>query len=181
MSRFDTTASKRKPIIMPIGPSLPPHLAHLANRSTTPEAEAGPSACRPPATEVSDEEEDDYGPALPPHLAATRHSAPSPKRSSQSISARHYDEESDDDVIGPRPDAVGGVASGGERSAVQEFMEREERWAKEREEAKKPKKMEREEWMLVPPKSGPLASGTLAFANHEVYADAVQSLRSTIH
>jgi hypothetical protein len=46
-----------------------------------------------------------------------------------------------------------------EQSAVQEFMEREARWAREREEAAKPKVLTREEWMLVPPSSGVLASG----------------------
>lgn len=42
---------------------------------------------------------------------------------------------------------------------MQEWMEREERWAKEREEKSKPKVATREEWMLVPPTSGVLSSG----------------------
>jgi len=39
---------------------------------------------------------------------------------------------------------------------VEEFLEREERRRKLQEEASKPKKLQREEWMLVPPKSGDL-------------------------
>jgi hypothetical protein len=46
-----------------------------------------------------------------------------------------------------------------EKTAVQEWMEREERWAKEREEKNKPKVATREEWMLVPPTSGVLSNG----------------------
>jgi hypothetical protein len=135
---------------MPIGPSLPPHLAHLSSRSS-----------RSPSPES---ETDDFGPALPPHLAAARNVAgPSrppalPSPPPQATYPVYEDEDDDDDDdIGPRP-----VASGmQERSAVQEFMEREARWAKEREAAKKPKKLEREEWMLVPPTSGVLSTGML--------------------
>ena len=43
-----------------------------------------------------------------------------------------------------------------EKSAVQEFIEREERHLKNVEEASHPKQLEREEWMIVPPKSGDL-------------------------
>ena len=43
-----------------------------------------------------------------------------------------------------------------EKSAVQEFIEREERRLKNVEEASRPKKLEREEWIIVPPKSGDL-------------------------
>lgn len=39
---------------------------------------------------------------------------------------------------------------------MEEFLEREERRRKLQEEASKPKKLQREEWMLVPPKSGDL-------------------------
>jgi len=63
-------------------------------------------------------------------------------------------DDSDDD-IGPKP-VPGAVHE--ERSAVQEFLEREQRWAREREEAAKPKVPKREEWMLVPPTSGILSS-----------------------
>ena len=118
---------------MPIGPALPPHLAHLA-RSTAPEddaPEAGPSVPR------STTPEDDYGPALPPHLAAKRKApvgpaAPWPAAPSAAVgpSRPACDDDSDDDVVvGPMPSAEVGP----EKSAVQEFMEREERKARERE------------------------------------------------
>ncbi|WVQ81589.1 hypothetical protein IAT38_003713 [Cryptococcus sp. DSM 104549] len=64
---------------MPIGPSLPPHLAHLVARSSSPEDEPGPTppgpslpAPAPAAAPVDDDEEEDYVPALPPHLLAAR-------------------------------------------------------------------------------------------------------------
>jgi len=192
---------------MPIGPALPPHLAHLSrasDKSAATEAEAGPSVPRsttPPVPACNDdedeeEEEDDYGPALPPQLAAKRQLGPmlpppssvsaGPSRPSDTTSGPQYqrrgqiaqqtrhlqEEESDsDDDIGPRPisssSATGGAKGGDEdegRSAIQEFKEREARWAREREEAanssgKGGKVMKREEWMLVPPKSGILAHG----------------------
>ena len=43
-----------------------------------------------------------------------------------------------------------------EKSAVQEFIEREEPLLKNVKVALHPKKLEREEWMIVPPKSGDL-------------------------
>ena len=155
---------------MPIGPSLPPHLAHLA---------AGPSSSRspsPPApntrrssSQGDDESDDDaFGPALPPHLAAARkgpatgpsrpnvgYESPSPPRLSSALpkqsagpsrpvgpvgpsrpsgfSGPSYgprdDEDSDDDVIGPVLPSGPTV----EKSAVEEFREREERMRKSRE------------------------------------------------
>lgn len=59
---------------MPIGPALPPHLAHLAaasSRSPSASPPPGPLAPTGPALPV-DEEGDDYVPALPPHLLAAR-------------------------------------------------------------------------------------------------------------
>ncbi|EIW66960.1 hypothetical protein TREMEDRAFT_34237 [Tremella mesenterica DSM 1558] len=149
---------------MPIGPTLPPHLAR-------------------PTSESGDEDEDDYGPSLPPHLLAARNalskenedsygptSYPSigPSRSSSSskpsigpigpsrpsLDRRETDDEDDDDEIGPKPDHTPGV----EKSAVEEFLEREKRRNEALEDDDKPKKPKREEWMLVPPTSGVLAS-----------------------
>ncbi|ORX38963.1 hypothetical protein BD324DRAFT_618007 [Kockovaella imperatae] len=150
---------------MTIGPALPPHLAHLAQqqRSASPEgsAETGPSLPRS-TTPVDEDAGDDFGPALPPHLAAKRKAqavaVSGPSRPGPSISVGPsrpiYDDDSDDDVVGPMPTGDVGV----EKSAVQEFMEREERRAKEREEAAKPQKLERQEWMLLPPSSGVLSA-----------------------
>ncbi|WWD20999.1 hypothetical protein CI109_105480 [Kwoniella shandongensis] len=174
---------------MPIGPSLPPHLAHLAaSRSPSP---PGPSL-GPPGPAAEEEDEDDYVPALPPHLAAARGnkgaapslgpsigpSAPTvgpsigpsiptvgptlppttagPSRPPPSY-LNQYDDDSDDDVIGPRPvPTAGGEEEAG--SAIREFMEREERRRKDAEEASKPQVRKREEWMLVPPTSGVLSN-----------------------
>ncbi|KAK6904527.1 hypothetical protein I204_06870 [Kwoniella mangroviensis CBS 8886] len=160
---------------MPIGPSLPPHLAHLAGDiSTSPEPHTeGP--VRPPPAPVGDEEDDDdYGPALPPHLAAARKApagpagpslpAAGPSLPSAGAAAgpsrppAAYEEDSDDDdVIGPMP-----VLTNGEEdsagSAVREFLEREERRRKILEEESRPKEKKREEWMLVPPSSGVLSN-----------------------
>lgn len=115
---------------MPIGPSLPPHLA----RPAASESEAATT----PADEESD---DDFGPALPPHLAAARNkpapaAGPSrpvagPSRPPPAVAARYLsDDDDDDDVVGPMP-----VPEGQEddNSAVRQFIEREERWARERE------------------------------------------------
>lgn len=60
---------------MPIGPALPPHLAHLAaasSRSPSASPPPGPLAPTGPALPVDEEEGDDYVPALPPHLLAAR-------------------------------------------------------------------------------------------------------------
>lgn len=144
---------------MPIGPTLPPHLAHLANKSSV-------------NTEESDEE-DTYTPALPPHLAASRvagpsrppastkppgYSSPSPPRISKRLPTPPVD-DSDDDDIGPRLDS----APAPQRSAAEEFREREERRARLIEEENKPKTLQREEWMLVPPSSGVLSNGKSSF------------------
>ncbi|KAK8843469.1 hypothetical protein IAR55_007126 [Kwoniella newhampshirensis] len=174
---------------MPIGPTLPPHLAHLAaSRSPSP-----PGRSPGPAAADEEEDEDDYVPALPPHILAVRgekssspsvgpsigpsipSAAPSigpsmpiavgpsmppragPSRSTVGPSYGLEDEDSDDDVIGPRPIPTSGEEEGS-GSAIREFMEREERRRKEAEEASKPQVRKREEWMLVPPTSGVLSN-----------------------
>jgi hypothetical protein len=151
---------------MPIGPSLPPHLAHLSARDSA--SEAGPStrSTTPPfpkeADPESDSDGDDYGPALPPQIAAERAAGPAPPPipSSSFSKAPQYadDEESEsDDDIGPKP--PGEQESGPEKSAVEEFVEREKRRAEQLEEKERPKVLKREEWMLVPPEAGILSSG----------------------
>lgn len=133
-----------------IGPQIPAHLL-----STTAD-DSG--------------EEDDYTPALPPDLAAARLTGPSlpsgsksntppPKRQyvgpSLPSSQTPYDDDSDSDV-GPQPLPAAYASQVEGKSGVEEFLEREERRRKLQEEASKPKKLQREEWMLVPPKSGDL-------------------------
>jgi len=135
-----------------IGPQIPAHLFPTV------------------APSEGSSEEDDYAPALPPDLAAARTAGaslpsksksdtPPPKRQyvgpSLPISQPSYDSDSDSD-IGPRPLPAAYASQIEEKSAVEEFMEREERRKKLQEEASKPKKLQREEWMLVPPKSGEL-------------------------
>ncbi|KAF8588507.1 hypothetical protein K439DRAFT_638557 [Ramaria rubella] len=129
------------------GPQLPPHLAS-----------------KPPADNDDDDEDDEdaYTPALPPDLPAPRRTlAPSlptqrphvhanaPTRPAPRTSGYT---SSDSDEVGPMPLPPGAQASNGD-DAVREFEAREERRRKAAEEARAPKKLEREEWMLVPPSS----------------------------
>lgn len=147
---------------MPIGPQLPPHLAGGPKRASTP----------------SDDGQDDFGPALPPHLAEKRANigpqlpqagssrvfdSPSPPRISRAPAPAPGpapppvdEDDSDDDFVGPRLDDVGPVV---EKSAADEFREREARLAARREEdAATPKVQQRDDWMLAPPPTGALAS-----------------------
>lgn len=114
-----------------IGPTVP----GSTKRSATPEAESslGPQlptdyAFKPPAEE-EDEEEDDYVPELPPDLVAQREaqkarvlgpSLPSGVENS-------YDGDSDDEDVGPMPLPAHLSALQQEKSAVEEFLEREKR------------------------------------------------------
>lgn len=148
---------------MPIGPQLPPHLAASSSK---------------PASEPSDDGEDDFGPALPPELAAKRanvgpqlpsagpsrlYQSPSPPRivrapgpSVPGPAPPPVDDDSDDDYVGPRLDDIEPVK---EKSAAEEFREREARLAARRsEEASKPSVQKRDDWMLAPPPTGALAS-----------------------
>lgn len=177
---------------MPIGPTLPPHLARLAaasSRSPSASPPPGPSVPAGPALPVDKDEEDDYVPALPPHLLAARQARASssgvekkaagpsigpsvgpsigpglpiaePARPS-SVSGPSFlgDDDSDDEVIGPVPVPTAGEEEDEAQAAVREFLEREERRRKQAEEKDKPKALQREEWMLVPPTSGVLSNG----------------------
>ena len=74
LSRFHSSTPDK----MPIGPALPPHLAHLAgassSRSPSPEPRPSGATARSvaPAHDDDDSDDDAFGPALPPHLAAAR-------------------------------------------------------------------------------------------------------------
>ncbi|KZT18213.1 hypothetical protein NEOLEDRAFT_1143684 [Neolentinus lepideus HHB14362 ss-1] len=136
------------------GPQLPPDL-RSANRSE-----------QAPQDDEDEEEEDDYAPALPPDLAVSRKAGvpvTPPKPNSLSVSASskriigpsfpppRYEEDEEDDEVGPAPLPAGAGSSA--EDGVREFLEREERRRKAAEEASKPKSLQREEWMLVPPSS----------------------------
>ncbi|KAL7421464.1 hypothetical protein Q5752_004351 [Cryptotrichosporon argae] len=158
---------------MPIGPQLPPHLAGLAS--------APASASRSPSPSDDDDDDGDFGPALPPHLAAARAAGPSgplgpglgsrspspvrfsrgPAAARRSASpvrrapgpARPPADDSDDEVIGPMPGAPEV-----RRSAADEFREREARVAALRAGASAAPVVKRDEWMMLPPTGGSLAS-----------------------
>ncbi|CCO35146.1 putative protein KIAA1704 OS=Homo sapiens GN=KIAA1704 PE=1 SV=1 [Rhizoctonia solani AG-1 IB] len=143
------------------GPMPPP-------RSTTPPAPAattaGPSIpehlLKPQVAqqnEEDDEEDDDsFMPALPPDLAEPSKSAP--RKIGPTLPSRPPPEDSDsDDDYGPMP-LPPGVSSNDDNDGVREFMERERRRQENIEEAKKPKVLKRDEWMLAPPTSSDLFS-----------------------
>ncbi|CDO70954.1 hypothetical protein BN946_scf184829.g63 [Trametes cinnabarina] len=139
----------------PIGPQIPTHIAPSSARSTTPPL--APSDSRPAAVQEEEEDEDDYMPALPPDLAAARTSSAKPIKGPTlppSVAGRPYDEDSDEEDVGPKPLPQGYVIE--EKDGVQEFLEREERRRKQLEEASKKPTLKREEWMLVPPTSSDL-------------------------
>jgi hypothetical protein len=71
----------------------------------------------------------------------------------------YEDDDDSDDDIGPRP--PGEDEAGPEKSAVEEFLEREKRRAEQLEEKEKPKVLKREEWMLVPPEAGVMSTSEL--------------------
>ncbi|KAK7467472.1 hypothetical protein VKT23_004525 [Stygiomarasmius scandens] len=169
---------------MPIGPELPPHLAHLQKSDSGDEEQveqtnsvtvtAGPHI--PPElaqaeAEVEDDE-DDYAPALPPDMLVSRTSGPSPSTMAgpstnkrvlgpalPHSNSRFDPEDSDDDDIGPMP-LPAGAEMPKEVDGVKQFLEKEENRRKQVEEAAKPKALKRDEWMLVPPSSSDLL-GTL--------------------
>ncbi|KIJ45058.1 hypothetical protein M422DRAFT_167158 [Sphaerobolus stellatus SS14] len=148
-----------------IGPQLPPHLRKPAHDED--DEDDGPSVSGPvlpphllkkkneePPGDDDDDEEDAYVPELPPDLAGKPKRTLGPTMPSRSPPR---DDDSDEEV-GPMP-IPGASSSTAQYDGVREFMEREERINKAREEAAKPKKLEREEWMLVPPtNSGLLGS-----------------------
>ncbi|KAG6331584.1 hypothetical protein ID866_7504 [Astraeus odoratus] len=146
------------------GPSLPTPSASVKD-SSVPYSSAPPSAEEsasvsssrsPPAGPARRM----YGPALPsaePGPSVLRDPMTRPSRPVPEYSDSE-DEDSDSEV-GPQPLPTVSAPAGAhseDRSGVQEFLDMEERRRKNVEEASKPKKLVREEWMLVPPKSGDL-------------------------
>ncbi|KAF9440452.1 hypothetical protein P691DRAFT_740115 [Macrolepiota fuliginosa MF-IS2] len=135
-------------ITISVGPQIPIELLQQRHESAQQEEE--------------EEEEDDYTPALPPELQRSRLSTSkarsrSPSRPSFPAhpSYPHPNEDSDDDDVGPKPLPLG-LQPMHEKDAVTEFIEREERRRKNEQDAKEPKALKREEWMLVPPSASDL-------------------------
>ncbi|KAG8835778.1 hypothetical protein FRC17_001172 [Serendipita sp. 399] len=122
-----------------IGPSLPPHL-----KTNHPEDDQTVSQ------DTSNEEEnEDYGPALPPHLQARR---TQPQVASQKPSVSNEESEESEEEIGPRPPSTSRPLDKDDDD-IREFLAREERRKALAEEEKRPKPLQREEWMLRPPTS----------------------------
>lgn len=137
--------------------------------------------------EEEEEDEDSYAPELPPELAAARASTSGLPRRTLGPAARgplrreEEEEESEDEIgpLPPPPPSGAGPPNAGE-DAVAEFMQKEaqRRQAVEvrpcplcagrntsthslylaSQEAARPKTLQREEWMLVPPSSSDLLS-----------------------
>ncbi|KAI0248105.1 hypothetical protein BJV78DRAFT_1131974 [Lactifluus subvellereus] len=129
--------------------------------------------------EEEDEDEDDYAPQLPPDLAAARANASGPQRRTLGPARgplpREEEEESEDE-IGPAPPPppinAGAGRSDPREDAITEFMQKEAQRRQAVEvrlsiprsftspctEAARPKTLQREEWMLVPPSSSDLLS-----------------------
>ncbi|KAI6137200.1 hypothetical protein F5141DRAFT_72854 [Pisolithus sp. B1] len=144
-------------------PALPPNFATVQARSPSPKAPAAsysavvssaeestsnsrsPSGVPAPSTAAARRV---YGPALPTVGPSGTTPPPGPSYSD-------YSDADSDSEVGPQLPTRSNAPNEG-MSAVDEFIEREERRRKNVEEAKKPKKLQREEWMLVPPKSGDL-------------------------
>ncbi|KDQ17578.1 hypothetical protein BOTBODRAFT_29754 [Botryobasidium botryosum FD-172 SS1] len=138
---------------MPIGPQLPPH---LQQRNPAAEDDEGAEPQLP--NDESDDDADSFAPSLPPDLVVRKPQAgpaappPAVGPSFPTASSVNYptEDDDDDDDYGPMPaPAHAGVQE--EEDGVKEFLAREERRRKQAEEAAKPKKPQRDEWMLVPP------------------------------
>ncbi|KAJ3169022.1 hypothetical protein HDU87_000896 [Geranomyces variabilis] len=130
----------------------------------------------------SGSDSDSFGPALPPHLAAAKKAQPSPPQpppqqqqrrrpvagpaappppgyvppSSPPPTHTHSDDD-DDDVLGPMPPPPAATASLSSTTdlddRIAEFEERARRAREEDDARKRPEKLERGDWMLVPPEA----------------------------
>ncbi|KAI9278699.1 hypothetical protein BDA99DRAFT_531444 [Phascolomyces articulosus] len=151
-----------------VGPSIPPELL-AKRRQERSQVEEEPAAVA--ATEEGDEDPDAFAPALPPDLLEARKQQKAEKSnndtSSSSGSGRRrrapagpalpsrYDNDDDEYVVGPSLPTNYNPEQDAVRSAVQDIEERAKR-SKEAMEAEKSgatseKKVERPEWMLLPP------------------------------
>ncbi|GAA6011167.1 hypothetical protein JCM11491_006745 [Sporobolomyces phaffii] len=169
---------------MGIGPELPPHL--VPDRGSPPPPV--PTTTTTTTTREDDEDSDsDYtpdlppdfvrptsatgpapakvvaGPQLPPHLVSSS-SSHAPARPPPRQSRSDEDDDDDDDIgPGPLPPPAGFGSNAGDdgNDGARAFLEREAR-QRDRERIERErlanKKMQREEWMLVPPKEMDLMS-----------------------
>ncbi|KAL1716132.1 hypothetical protein EV715DRAFT_293581 [Schizophyllum commune] len=151
-----------------IGPELPPHLQRPKKEEE----------------EEASDDEDAFLPELPPDLKGSAKGASSTPTSSAagpSGSASHpstsnsastskpiasmrpppapapYDDDDSDDDVGPKPLSAPAVRHD-ENEGIRRFMEVEQRRREEAENASKPKALQRESWMLVPPSASELLS-----------------------
>ncbi|CAE6394178.1 unnamed protein product, partial [Rhizoctonia solani] len=128
------------PAITAAGPAIP---GHLLKRSEL-------------ATQQDEDDEEDFMPALPPDLAGP--SKPTPRQIGAALPSRPPPEDSEsDDDYGPMP-LPAGLSLDNDNDGVKEFLERERRREENIEEAKKPKALKRDDWMLAPPTSSDLFS-----------------------
>ncbi|KAF8760797.1 hypothetical protein RHS01_00274 [Rhizoctonia solani] len=140
--------STTPPAVTIAGPAIP---EHLLKRPETIQQNQG---------DDEDEDDDAFMPALPPDIAGT--SKPTPRQIGPTLPSRPPpdDSESDDDY-GPMP-LPAGLSSNDDNDGVREFIEREKRRQENieacRGEAKKPKALKRDDWMLAPPTSSDLFS-----------------------
>ncbi|KAF8816919.1 hypothetical protein BYT27DRAFT_7247809 [Phlegmacium glaucopus] len=154
---YDDDDDGPKPATVTIGPSIPPEFS------------------KAPQSRIDDDDDDDDGPDLPPHLrkghqeeAGPSIPIPGPSTGKRQVgptfpsyaptydpTTYHDDEDDeDDDDFGPKPLPAGMQHQ--QTDAVKEFIEREEKRRKLAEDAAKPKSLQRDEWMLVPPSSSSL-------------------------
>ncbi|KAH9964588.1 hypothetical protein BC827DRAFT_1188051 [Russula dissimulans] len=128
--------------------------------------------------EEDDEDEDGYTPELPPDLAEARANpnasgaragpasvAPAPARrmigpARGPFRREEEEEESGEEEIGPAPPPPPSVAgrTNAREDAVAEFLQKEAQRRQAIEEAARPKTLQRDEWMLVPPAASDLLS-----------------------
>lgn len=155
--RRDSDENEEEPDIGPsIGPVLPSSSSKATQQKEDPDSDS--------------DEDDDYMPALPPELIAQRESGPEPPKkrvagpampppssSHQQHYRRSYSDDEDDDLVGPRPDLAAVEFDTEEYEALVRREEIEARARKARE-GDKEEKVERGEWMLVPPEAKKLGS-----------------------
>ncbi|KAJ3148633.1 hypothetical protein HDU86_007388 [Geranomyces michiganensis] len=126
----------------------------------------------------SDSDSDSFGPALPPHLAAAKKGQPPPQQQTHRrpvagpaappppgyVPPTHInnarsdddDDDDDDDILGPMPPPAAASTAGTTTDLddrIAEFEDRANRAREEEEARKRPEKLERGDWMLVPPEA----------------------------
>lgn len=186
MSIFHTPFRRIRPkSVVMIGPSIPEHLLKAKREreeketEEKQETEAPPSESPPNDREADDDDDADaFAPALPPDLLEARQKQkqthePQPKRRAGAVGPtlppglqRSYLEENaddDDDVVGPRLPSNYDPEQESKQSAIAAIEARAQQSREAMDEAArdaKSKKVERDEWMLLPPEIDYLRNGT---------------------